>query len=330
MVRKLGGWLLAIIAGLSVVWIAWSALAGDKEALETKVAVVNGVIIDRESLDRETRGVQQRLLSTGRSLSDIERLQLRKNVLENLINLELLYQDAQEKGVKVEEAAIEEHLKTLKKRFSNEDDFKRALTQMKFSEAALRSQIKKTLDVQQLVDKQVARDIAVSEKEIRAYYDTRPDSFQQPEQVRASHILIKVDPQAEKGQKAEAREKLRKIQQRLKKGEDFSALAREFSQCPSSARGGDLGYFKRGQMVRPFEESVFALKPGETSDIVETKFGYHLIKCGGKKPKRTIPYEEIKEKLRGHLKNEKVRERVNAYIGQLKEKARVERFLKEN
>lgn len=323
-------WLLALFAGLCMVWIALPASAGDKKTLEAKAAVVNGTVITRGAFDRELRGVKQQYSSTGRPLTDTQLLQLRKNVLENLINLELLYQEAQKKGFKIEQAELDKQLGALKKRFANEDQFKKTLEQMGFTEEGLRSQIQKVVTVQGFVETQVVQDIVISEKEIRSYYDSHPESFRQPEQVKASHILIKVEAEAEKEKKAEALKKLKKIQERVKKGEDFSALAKEFSQGPSSARGGDLGYFGRGQMVKPFEEAAFALEPGQTSDIVETKFGYHLIRCVDKKPKGKIPYAEIKEKLGGYLRKEKIRERVNTYTEQLKKKARIERPLIEN
>jgi peptidyl-prolyl cis-trans isomerase C len=146
--------------------------------------------------------------------------------------------------------------------------------------------------------------------------------------VQASHILIKVDPQADESQRAEARKKIEEIKKKLGKGGDFAALAKEFSQCPSGSKGGDLGYFRRGQMVKAFEEAAFALKRGEVSDLIETKFGYHLIKAIDKKPETTIAFEEIKSKLGRYLKQNKVQEEVRQYVEKLKEKVKVERFLK--
>jgi peptidyl-prolyl cis-trans isomerase C len=181
-----------------------------------------------------------------------------------------------------------------------------------------------------LIDKQLADKATVSDEEIKTYYNSNPESFKQPEQVKASHILIKVDPKADEAQRAQARKKIEEVQQRVKKGEDFAALAKEFSQCPSSAQGGDLGYFGRGQMAKPFEDAAFAMAPGEVSNIVETNFGFHIIKTVDKKSESVMAYEDVKEKLGQYLKQNKLKDQVKVYVGQLKEKAKVERLLKEN
>jgi peptidyl-prolyl cis-trans isomerase C len=106
-------------------------------------------------------------------------------------------------------------------------------------------------------------------------------------------------------------------------------LAREYSEGPSSVKGGDLGYFGRGQMVKPFEDAAFALNVGELSEVVETRFGYHLIKVTGKNPETVVAYADVKERLQKYLKDEKVQQEVSAYVEDLKTKAKVERFLKE-
>ena len=217
---------------------------------------------------------------------------------------------------------------SVKSRFPNEDEFKSSLSKMNLTEADLITQIKRALTVQQFIDKKFVQKVTVSDKETRAYYDANQAAFKQPEQVKASHILIKVGPQADEPQKAAARKKIEEIQQKVQKGDDFAALAKEFSEGPSSAKGGDLGYFRKGQMMKPFEDAAFALKPGEVSDIVETSFGYHLIKLADKKPESTIAYEDIKAKIQEYLKQKKVGEQVELYIADLKGKAKVEQFLK--
>jgi len=304
------------------------ASASEKKATDGKAAVVNGTVITQEDLDRELSVVQQRLLSDGKVLNESQLLETKKRVLGGLINVELLYQEAQMQGPKVSDEAINEQLGTVKSRFPNEDEFKSSLSKMNLTEAELMTQIKRALTVQQFIDKKFVQKVTISDKETRAYYDANQAAFKQPEQVKASHILIKVGPQADEPQKAAARKKIEEIQQRVQKGEDFAALAKEFSEGPSSPKGGDLGYFRKGQMMKPFEEAAFALKPGEVSDIVETSFGYHLIKLADKKPEGTIAYEDIKDRIQEYLKQKKVREQVDLYVADLRGKAKVEEFLK--
>lgn len=319
-----------LVTVLALVSLASPAPAGEKQPPKNTVAVVNGAVITRTDFDMEMSRVQQQLLSMGKHLTGSQLSEIKKEVLENLIGRELLYQKSQKKGIKVKDEAIKEQLATLKNRFPNEDEFNKALNEMNLSEASIKAQFKRNIAIQKLIDKEFAQKITISGKESKNYYDGNPDFFKQPEQIQASHILIKVDPQADESQKAEAHKKIETIQKKLQKGEDFAALAKEFSQCPSSSKGGDLGYFKRGQMVPAFEQAAFALKPGAISNIVKTRFGYHLIKVIDKKPETTIPYKDVKDKLEQYLKQNKVQKEVTTYVNKLKEKAKVERFLTEN
>ena len=320
-------WLWAMVTATSLACMALPGFATETTASKDKVAVVNGSVITQAELDREVNLVQQRFANMGRPMGQVQLLTIKSQVLESLISRELLYQESQKKGVKVNQQRLDTEYEGLKNRFPSEEEFKNRLSSLKISEADVKTQIERGLVIQEFIDEEIGGKVVVPEKDVKAYYDTHPDSFKQPEQVRASHILLKVDPQADKDQKAAARKKLEEIRKRLLKGEDFVALAREFSEGPTSVRGGDLGYFRRGQMVKPFEDAAFALKVGELSDVVETRFGYHLIKVTGKKPETTIAYAEVKERLQKYLKDEKVQQEVTVYIEELKTKAKVEKFL---
>ena len=178
-----------------------------------------------------------------------------------------------------------------------------------------------------MIDTKVANKIVITEEETKAYYTDNPQLFKKPAQVKASHILIKVEPTADDAKKAAAGKKIEEIQQKLKDGGEFAELAKEYSEGPSSTKGGDLGYFQRGQMVKAFEDTAFSMTANEISGRVETRFGYHLIKVYDKKPAQTLAYADVKNKIAQRLKQEKVEKDATRYVETLKKDAKVEKLL---
>ena len=319
-------WLSAIAVALVLITTEWQASAADrKQPSENKIAVVNGAIITRSEFDRAVGFAKQRAMQTGQPLDDGR---LEERILKQLVGSELLYQESKKEGINVDQKAVDERLEQWKKRFPNEEEYKKALSSSNLSEPQMKKDIKRGMTIEKLIVTRFVDKTTVPEKEIKAYYDSNSNLFKQPEQVRASHILIKVEPQAKESEKEDALKKIKDVQEKQKKGEDFAKLAKEYSQGPSNAKGGDLGYFKRGQMVPAFEEVAFKLKPGEVSDIVNTRFGYHLIKVVDKKPESTIPYEGIKERIGQYLKQEKVQKEVRQLVEKLRKEGNVETFLK--
>lgn len=144
----------------------------------------------------------------------------------------------------------------------------------------------------------------LDEKKIENYYQKHQDKFQKPIQIKVSHILIKLSPKASRIENRKAKDKITNILERIKKGEDFSKLAKEFSQCPSKDKGGDLGYFSRGTMVPEFEEVAFRLKLNQVSNIVKTTFGYHIIKLTAKKEKEYKSLPEVRTEIIKSLSKE--------------------------
>jgi peptidyl-prolyl cis-trans isomerase C len=302
-------------------------LAEETQPPADKAAIVSGTVITQAELDSQTKIVMDRLESSGR-LPDVTQLdQIRSQVLENLIARELLYQESQKKGIKISQEEVNEQLISLKAQFPNEAEFNKALNRMDLSEVSIKEKLGRDLSLKKLIEDEVVPKVTVSDSDIRAFYENNPEAFKQPERVKASHILIKVDPAADASQKSEAQKKIDLVQVKLQKGEDFTALAKEYSEGPSGPQGGDLGYFTRGQMVKPFEEAAFAMKPGEVSGMVETRFGYHLIKVTDKTAKTTMPYDGVKERLGEFLKKKKIQEEINVYVKGLEEKAKIERFV---
>ena len=317
-----------IIAAAAICLLTGPAWADKAASSDKEVASVNGKHILKSQYERELSVFQKRASQKGRQLSDADLLTVKKRIVENLIEAEVLYQQSQKEGVKVDKQIVNKQIEAIKKRFPDEAAYKKALKGMDVSEKEIRVQIQRGQAINQLLDTNVRQKITVTEEESKIFYDKNPNMFKQPEQAKASHILIKMAPDAEESKKNQARKKIETVQKKVRQGEDFGLLAKANSEGPTAKRGGDLGYFGRGQMVKPFEDAVFALKVGEVSKIVETQFGYHLIKLTDKKAARTIPYKEVQLELEQYLKKDKEKTEIQNYIDNLKKSATIERFFK--
>ena len=291
--------------------------------LKGPVAHVNGATIDAVELRRA-----EKVLLRGQTVPAEQQGALDKQAVEQLISAELLYQAASKLEVKDLDKQIDAKLAQGRSRFKGEQEFKKAIKDLEMDEKDLREYTRRDLLISQFVESTFVPKAVVSEADVRAFYDKNPDKFHRDETVKASHILIGVDSKASAEDKNKAREKAEKLRKELAGGADFAQLAKDNSTCPSSKQGGDLGFFGKGQMVPPFEKAAFALKPGETSDVVETQFGYHIIKLTEKKPAETTDFKEVKAKIEDYLKGQKINEAIQAYIADARKTAKIEVLLK--
>jgi peptidyl-prolyl cis-trans isomerase C len=164
-----------------------------------------------------------------------------------------------------------------------------------------------------------------SDAEAKDFYTKNPNEFKQEETVRASHVLIKVDPGADAAAKAKAKATIDSVLKKAKAGQDFARLAREYSQDEgSAAQGGDLDYFPKGRMVPEFSNAAFAMQPGQISDVVTSQFGYHVIKVTERKPGRVVPFEEAVPQIKQFLERQKKQDKQNAFVDGLKKKSKIE------
>jgi parvulin-like peptidyl-prolyl isomerase len=144
--------------------------------------------------------------------------------------------------------------------------------------------------------------------------------------VRVSQIVVRAAPDAPAAARAEARHKIEEIMKEVRAGKDFAELARAYSEGPEAAHGGDSGFVTRGgRALPPIERAAFSLGPGQTSDILETRRGFHIIKVTGKRPAGAVPFEEVKEAIRTKLTAQARAPRIKEYVDGLKAAARVER-----
>jgi peptidyl-prolyl cis-trans isomerase C len=247
-----------------------------------------------------------------------------RGTLDRLITYTVLSQEAKKRNVTATDVEVDDRLKQMQQQFPDEAAFKKALTERNMTIERLRSDTRDNLVISKMMDAEVATTPGASDAEAKEFYDKNPDKFKQAEQVRASHILIRVDEKADATTKQKARAKVDAVLKRAKAGEDFAKLAKENSADGSAAQGGDLSYFGRGQMVPAFDDAAFKLKPGEISDVVTTQFGYHIIKVTDHKGAATVPLDQVAEKVKQFLSGQKKQEKADAFIAGLKEKSKIE------
>ena len=291
---------------------------------EGRVAIVNGTAISQEELNREMIPVNEQLEATGNDLSDSDMAFLKARVLEEkIIKYELLYQECQKEGVEISEEEINNRLEKEKSGFSSDEEFLQRLNELGMDEEYYTFQIKRTLSIQRLINQKFKP--TITDNEARKYYNANSDEFNQEEQVRASHILISVDSGADQAEKDAAKKQIEDILKMARNGEDFASLAQKYSQCPSSSQGGDLDFFDKGEMVKPFENAAFSMEPGEVSDVVETDFGYHIIKVTDRRGPQT--FEEAIDDIKKTIGKEKIADSYAEFYSDVRDKAEVEVFL---
>ena len=306
--------------------IASDALSQTDTTPDATVAIINDIPITEADVTLEVKRIQFQAKAMQKPLDQSMMLSMRGKVIDSLINRELLYQQSRAKGITTDEADIDNSIDQIKQRLEAGQSFEGLMVEMGITMETMRTQVGQASAIQKLLEVEVYPQAMVSEKESRIFFENNPQYFKKPEEVKASHILIQVAPDAGDEEKLAARKKIEDLQKKIEGGDDFADLARQYSEGPSNVNGGDLGYFDRKKMVKPFSDTAFDLKPGQVSNIVETRFGFHLIKVYDKKAKSTYVFEDIKDRLGELLQHQKIQEETVRYLEELRRTAKVKRI----
>jgi len=285
------------------------------------IARVNGEDVKKADLERMIKTMEGR---AGQPVPPDRRDEIYRGAIDQLVVYTLLKQEAKSRNLKIDDAEINSKMEELRKQFPTKEAFDKALKDRNMTEDTLRADARADLSVNKVMDTAVSSVPGPSDSEAKDFYDKNPDKFKQDEQVRASHILIRVDQNADAATKARAKSEIDSVVKQLKSGSDFGKLAQQHSQDGSAAQGGDLGYFGKGQMVPEFEKVAFTMPVGQTSGVVTTQFGYHVIKVTDKKPAHTVPFQEAQQQIKGFLEQQKKQQAADAFIDGLKKKSKIE------
>ncbi len=253
---------IVAVAALIVVAIVWVVVTRT-----TAVAIVNGQRITRRAFVSRLEQV------TG------------EQVLADLINEQLIRQAAKQAKITVTQSEVDEEIDKLREQIG--PSFESMLAQYGMTIDDLR----KNMDLNLLVFKISTKDITVGDDALMAFFEENKSDYDEPEMVKASHILV------------ETEDKAKEIQAKLAEGADFAELARSESTDPmSAAEGGDVGFFARGRMVPEFEKAAFAMSPGQTSGIVKSEYGYHIIRVTDRREAHEATFEEVKGDIERTIK----------------------------
>ncbi|MEW5983351.1 MAG: peptidylprolyl isomerase [Acidobacteriota bacterium] len=290
--------------------------------LPAVLARVNGVAIERAEFEMAISTLEAQARA---AVPPEQRDSVYRQVLDRLIGYRLLVQEAKRRNITPAPWEVDRQLGEMQKQFPSAQAFEESLKQQGLTFERLREDTIERLAINTMLQAEVDPLITIDDAATRSFYDANRARFREGESVRASHILIQAPPGMSETERMTAKALIESIQQDLKQGRSFADLARIHSQDPgSAAQGGDLGFFARGQMVPAFDRVAFSLKKGQTSGVVETSFGYHLIRVTDHRPERELPFDDVKGKIAEYLLQQQREEKGEAFIEQLRAKAKVD------
>jgi foldase protein PrsA len=235
-----------------------------------------------------------------------------KDTLDSLVTNKMIEMEAKKEKVKVTGNEIDEELTKLQESYGGEEAFTSALQQNNVSMDKIREDIEFYL----LAEKLIEPDISITDEEMKTYFEENKDSFDEKEQVKASHILVEDEATA------------KKVKEELDTGKDFAELAKEYSTDTSNAAdGGDLGYFSKGEMAEEFEKAAFEMEVNTVSNPVKTDFGYHIIKVSDKKAAKAATFEDHKGKIKELLFDEKIQAEYPNWLEEKKSEYDIKSYL---
>ncbi|MEM7146506.1 MAG: peptidylprolyl isomerase [Verrucomicrobiota bacterium] len=291
---------------------------------DTVIVTVDGKEITTGMVDRVFQGAFSRQISQlpPEQMAAAQQ-QAAQAIVGELVARALLSNAAATAELKASSEEIDEALEKIESQLPPGADIGQYLTAMGQTEGELRSDIADELAIQKLVEEKTAEVAEPGDEELKKFYDENSDQFEVPESVKARHILVSTEGVEGDEAKAEKKGQAEDIRKQAVegKGENFADLAKELSEGPSGPNGGDLGEFGRGQMVPEFDSVVFSMEPGDISEVVETQFGYHVIKLDEKNEARTLEFDEVKDRLAAQMWDNAKADTIREYVEELRGKA---------
>jgi parvulin-like peptidyl-prolyl isomerase len=286
-------------------------------------AVVNeGMITIGEVFEAMAFEVEQlRQQSNSRVLPE-QLKELYRRTLTNLIHLRLQLERARKLNLQVNDDDVAYHIDTLKQQNQvSSEQLGQILQTRGLTLEAYRAQVREGLLVAKVVNAEVRSRLVVMDTELQQAYEQRRDRYRVPSELTVSHILFLPPPNASEADLERLRQKAAMVLQQLRNGADFATLARQYSEGPSAQQGGLLGTFRAGELLPGFEEAAAALKPGEISNLVQTRAGWHIIRVESRKEGMVRSFEEAREEIKADLLQTKTEQKYQEWLETLRQSA---------
>lgn len=323
--------IIIVISTIVVIVIAAGivfGLFGYRFDFSKTVAIIDGIAIKQSEIDTYMELLKNQSPTNFPPDSDPAYRIYQISILDSFTHLRLLQNYAKANGFTVTKKEIDDAYQNIVKQYPSASDFEKDMAAKKITAAILKNELENQILINKVMAK-VVTDITISDAEMQKYYDDNKNTlFNVPEQIRVSHILIIFNIPSggtlTDQIKTEALKKITEINQKLKDGQDFAALAKANSEDTTSAvNGGDIGYVSKGMTVPEFENVAFSLKVGEVSEIVETSYGYHIIKVTEHKDPYIMTYDEVKDTIKSNIQSDKQKKIWEDFINSLVAKANI-------
>ncbi len=246
-----------------------------------------------------------------------------RHAVDQLIGRTLLLQAARDAKTTVDPVELAAQVDQQKTRRGAEG-FQKLLTELGLTEQEFTKRIEDQMVVRKFVESNLAAKINVTDQDAKAYYDSNPTKFEHPEEVRIRGIMLKLDPKADEKQAADVKTRADLTRKRIVLGEEMANVAKEVSDDPTKTRGGEIGWVRKGMLLPELEPAVWALKPGEVSEVLKSQYGYHIFKLEERRAPGKLSFDEVKGRLTGIIKNERLGNSIEELVKERRAKAKIE------
>jgi len=308
------------------IFFLWLGLVSTSEAVVDRiVAVINQEAITLSELEKWVANMPDKIQAEDRLEKREKILEVHRKVLNQLVEEKLIDQEVKRAGVKVASKEIEATLEDVRRRNNlTQEMLEKALAKDGMTLEAFKKEIEKKIQRMKLINHSLKVELKPSERELRDFYEKNADRYRGTESYRTSHILFHIPKGATDEEIRKIRKDCQKVLEKIRNGEDFGEMALLYSEDTSAKDRGDLGYFKRGELLPAFEKEALRLQVGEVGGIVRTEFGFHIIKLLERKGGQPLPFENVKEDVQKDYYEKEMEKAFRQFLTTLKEKSIIE------